>query len=390
MTTAVEVHGQCDSRFARVKEAFAENFAQGHEVGASLALMVGGKIAVDLWGGYADKACSRPWERDTIVNVFSTTKGMTTICAHRLVDQGLLDIDAPVSRYWPEFAQAGKQDLPVRHLLSHRAGLPALRQFLPPGAAYDWETLTGALAATEPWWAPGTMHGYHALTFGHLVGEVIRRISGVSVGTYFRKEVAEPLGLDFHIGFGPELDSRVADMISAPLLDLPADHPMAKIFADPTSMNFKAFNISLDSMATPGFMNTREWRAAEIPAANGHGNARALARVYGALARGGELDGVRVLSQAAISQATVEQSYGPDAILLMPSRFGLGFMLDDPELRLTPNATLFGHAGLGGSLGFADPEARIGFGYTMNKMILSMDLLDPRWKPLIDAVYAAL
>ncbi len=390
MTTAVEVHGQCDSRFARVKEAFAENFAQGHEVGASLALMVDGKMAVDLWGGYADKACSRPWERDTIVNVFSTTKGMTTICAHRLVDQGLLDIDAPVSRYWPEFAQAGKQDLPVRHLLSHRAGLPALRQFLPPGAAYDWETLTGALAATEPWWEPGTKHGYHALTFGHLVGEVIRRISGVSVGTYFRKEVAEPLGLDFHIGFGPELDSRVADMISAPLLDLPADHPMAKIFADPTSMNFKAFNISLDSMTNPRFMNTREWRVAEIPAANGHGNARALARVYGALARGGELDGVRVLSQAAISQATVEQSYGPDAILLMPSRFGLGFMLDDPELRLTPNATLFGHAGLGGSLGFADPEARIGFGYTMNKMILSMDLLDPRWKPLIDAVYAAL
>jgi CubicO group peptidase (beta-lactamase class C family) len=389
-TAAVDIHGQCDSRFARVREAFAENFAQGHEVGASLALMVGGKMAVDLWGGYADGARTRPWERDTIVNVFSTTKGMTAVCAHRLVDQGLLDVDAPVARYWPEFAQAGKDSLPVRHLLSHRAGLPALRQFLPSGAGYDWETLTGALAATEPWWEPGTKHGYHALTFGHLVGEVIRRISGKSVGTYFREEVAAPLGLDFHIGFGPELDSRVADMIPAPLLDLPEDHPWAKIFADPTSINFKAFNISLDSMATPEFMNTREWRAVEIPAANGHGNARALARVYGALARGGELDGVRVLSQAVIGRATVEQSYGPDAILLMPSRFGLGFMLDDPELRLTPNATLFGHAGMGGSLGFADPETKIGFGYTMNKMILSMELLDPRWKPLIDAVYASL
>ncbi len=390
MTTAVEVHGQCDSRFTRVKEAFAENFAQGLEVGASLSLMVDGKMAVDLWGGYADGARARPWERDTIVNVFSTTKGMTAICAHRLVDQGLLDVDAPVARYWPEFAQAGKEDLPVRYLLSHRAGLPALRQFLPPSAGYNWDAFTSALAGTEPWWAPGTMHGYHAITFGHLVGEVIRRLSGVGVGTYFRKEVAEPLGLDFHIGFGPELDSRVAEMMSAPLLDLPADHPMTKILADPTSMNFKAFNVSLDSMTTPGFMNTREWRAAEIPAANGHGNARALARVYGALARGGELDGVRVLSRAAIAAAAVEQSYGPDAILLMPSRFGLGFMLDDPELRLTPNATLFGHAGLGGSLGFADPEAKIGFGYTMNKMIFSMELLDPRWKPMVDAVYASL
>ncbi len=391
MTTAVDIHGICDERFSRVRDAFADNFTKHGEVGASVAVMVDGQMAVDLWGGHADEAATRPWEQDTIVNVFSTTKGMTAICAHRLVDHGLLDIDAPVAKYWPEFAQAGKERLPVRYLLSHRAGLPALREFLPAGTGYsNWDLFTNALAATEPWWEPGTKHGYHAVTFGHLVGEVIRRISGMSVGTYFRKEIAEPLGVDFHIGLGPEHDTRTADIISVPLAPADPSHPMAKVFADPTSMSFRAFMVTLDSVLDPSYVNTREWRAAEIPAANGHSNARALARVYGALARGGELDGVRVLSRDSIERARVEQSYGEDAVLFMPTRFGLGFMLDDPAMRLTPNASLFGHPGAGGSLGFADPETKVGFGYAMNKMIISLDLIDPRWKPLIDAVYASL
>lgn len=391
----IEVRGTCDKRFEGVREAFLQNFDRYGEVGASLAVMAEGKVVVDIWAGHADAARTRPWERDTIVNTFSTTKGMTAICAHRLADQGLLDIDAPVAKYWPEFAQAGKESIPVRYLLSHRAGLPALRQFLPPGAGYNWQTFTDALAATEPWWEPGTRHGYHAVTFGHLVGEVIRRISGMSVGAYFRQEMAGPLGLDFHIGLGQEHDGRVAEMIPAPLPTLESNNPMAKVFADPTSMNFRAFMVTPDAMVNPQYMNTREWRAAEIPAANGHGNARALARVYGALAAGGELRGqdgqtVLVLSREAITRATEEQAYGPDAILFMPTRFGLGFMLDMPEMQISASGKAFGHPGMGGSFGFADPEAGVGFGYTMNKMIFSLELVDPRWPHMIAAVYNAL
>ncbi len=390
MTTAIETHGACDSRFNAVKDAFAENFPTHGEVGAALAVMVDGETVVDLWAGHADAARTRPWERDTIVNVYSTTKGMTAICAHRLVDQGLLDLDAPVADYWPEFAQAGKEKLPVRYLLSHRAGLTAVKDVLPAGSIYKWDVMTAALAAQEPWWEPGTKHGYHALTFGWLVGEVVRRITGKSLGTYFREEVAEPLGLDFLIGLAEEHDARTAEMIPAPLPQPGDTNPLAEILSKPGSMPFKAFVVSPDIMQ-PGHANTRQWRAAEIPAANGHGNARALARVYGALARGGELDGVRVLSQEAIDRAIVEQSDGPDAVLAdLPTRFGLGFMLTMPDAPLGPNPRTFGHPGMGGSLAFADPDAKVGFGYVMNKMIASPDLIDPRWSSMIDAVYASL
>jgi CubicO group peptidase (beta-lactamase class C family) len=389
MTTAIEVHGACDERFRTVERAFADNFSTFGEVGAALAVMVDGEMVVDIWAGHADAARTRAWQRDTIVNVYSTTKGMAAICAHRLVDQGLLDLDAPVARYWAEFAQAGKEQLPVRYLLSHRAGLPAVREFLPPGSLYDWDTMTAALARQEPWWEPGTQHGYHALTYGWLVGEVVRRITGKSLGAYFREEVAEPLGLDFHIGLAAEHDARTAAMIPAPIPKPGEGNPIAEVLSKPGSMQFKAFLMSADLM-NPGHANTREWRAAEIPSANGHSTARALARVYGALARGGELDGVRVLSQPAIDRAIVEQSYGPDAILLMPTRIGLGFMLTMPEMQLGPNERVFGHPGMGGSLGFADPDAKVGFGYVMNRMLLPPDPIDPRWPPLIDALYEAL
>ena len=388
MTTAIETHGACDSRFNTVKDAFAENFPTHGEVGAALAVMVDGELVVDLWAGHADPARIRPWERDTIVNVFSTIKGMTAICAHRLVDQGLLDLDAPVAHYWPEFAQAGKEKLPVRYLLSHRAGLPAVKDVLPAGSIYKWDVMTAALAAQEPWWEPGTNHGYHAVTFGWLVGELVRRITGKSLGTYFREEVAEPLGLDFHIGLAEEHDARTAEMIPAPLPQPGEANLRAEIISKP--MGLRAFVISLDMMDMSG-MNSREWRAAEIPSANGHGNARALARVYGALARGGELDGVRVLSPEAIDRASVEQSIGPDAVLAgLPTRFGLGFILTMPDAPMGPNPRTFGHPGMGGSLGFADPDAKVGFGYVMNKMISTPDLIDPRWSSMIDAVYASL
>ncbi len=389
MVTSVEISGECDTRFGAVREAFAENFARHGEVGAAVAVTVDGRPVVDLWAGYADAARTRPWERDTIVNVYSTTKGMTTICAHRLVDQGKLDIDAPVARYWPDFAQAGKADLPVRYLLTHQAGLPAVKEPLPPDALYNWETMTRALAAQEPWWEPGARHGYHAITFGYLVGEVVRRISGKSLGTYFREEVAEPLGIDFHIGLDAGHDSRTAEMIPAP--PPPPDQPnmFEEMLKHPDSMQAKAFMNPAGAMAR-GTVNSREWRGAEIPAGNGHTTARALARVYGALSRGGEVDGVRVLSSEAIGRATVEQVNGEDAVLTLDSRFGLGFMLPGPLAYMGPNPRAFGHPGAGGSLGFADPDAKVGFGYTMNQMFMGAGLADPRWAPMIDAVYEAL
>ncbi|TMB69339.1 MAG: beta-lactamase family protein [Chloroflexi bacterium] len=374
MITTVAIQGVCDARFRGVKEAFAQNFADYGEVGAAVAVMTGGRLVVDLWAGHADTALSRPWQQETIVNVFSTTKGMTAICAHRL-----------------EFAQAGKSEIPVRYLLSHRAGLPAVRQPLLPGSAYDWERMTSALAAEEPWWEPGSKHGYHPLTFGYLVGEVVRRISGKSLGAYFRDEIAGPLGLDFYIGLSGKDDARVAEMLPMPLPEPGEDNLIAKAFSDPQSMTFKAFANPPDLMV-PGTVNSRQWRAAEIPAANGHSDARSLARIYGALAQGGELDGYSVLSLEAIDRARVEQSYGDDAVLLgLPSRFGLGFMLDLPEHRIVPQGDMFGHPGAGGSIGFADPEAGLGFGYVMNKMILPPDyFIDPRWRGLVDATYASL
>ena len=389
MTTAVEVHGTCDSRFERVRAAFTSNFEGGREVGASLAIMIDGELVVDIWGGYTDAARTQPWERDTIACAYSTTKGIVATCANRLIDQGRLDVDAPVASYWPEFAQAGKENIPVRYLLTHQAGLPAITEVLPPGAIFRWDTMIDALARQEPWWTPGTKHGYHALTFGYLVGEVIRRVAGKTVGQYFRDEIAVPLGIDFHVGLRPEDEQRVAEMIPAPL-ETGHDTVLSKAMMDPTSMSFKAFVLSSDMMM-PGLANSPEWRRAEIPAANGHGNARALARLYGALACGGAIDGVRILSPEAIERATLEQANGSDAVLLIiPMRVGLGFMLTSPDIPYGPNPRSFGHAGMGGSLGFADPDAGLGFGYVMNKMVLPENLDDPRLRALVDAVYECL
>ncbi len=385
---AVKVEGTCDPKFNRVKDAFVENFEKRNEVGAAAAVVLDGKSVVDIWAGHADREKTRPWTRDTLVNVYSTTKGVTAICAHRLADKGLLDIDAPVAKYWPEFAQAGKDKLPVRYLLSHQAGIAAVRKPLDDDALFNWNTMTTALAEQEPWWEPGTKHGYHALTFGYLVGEVIRRITGKTPGTYLRDEVAGPLGLDLHIGLDAKDDARTGDMIAMPPPAPGEPNLFAEIMKNPESVTFKAFMNPPGGMR-PGLVNTREWRAAEIPAANGHTTARSLAKLYGTLARGGELDGVRVMSKEQVAQCSIEQSSGPDALLMINTRFSLGFMMSQPGASLGPNAKSFGHPGAGGSLGYADPEAKIGFGYTMNKMHASL-LIDPRATALIDAVYASM
>ncbi|MGO9604722.1 MAG: serine hydrolase domain-containing protein [Candidatus Binataceae bacterium] len=386
---AIKIEGTCDPKFSRVKDAFAANFESGTEVGASAAIVLDGKPVVDIWAGHADKAKTRPWTRDTIANIYSTTKGLTAICAHRLVDQGKLDLDAPVARYWPEFAAAGKANLPVRFLLSHRAGLPAVRKPLPAEALFNWNAMTAALADQEPWWEPGTKHGYHAITYGWLVGEVIHRITGKTPGTYFRDELAKPLGLEAHIGLGAEYDSRTAEMIAAPPPAPGQPNIFAEVLNNPESVTAKAFG-NPPLMFKPGLVNTREWRAAELPAANGHATARALARLYGALARGGEVvDGYRVLTPKSITQCHTEQSSGPDEVLFLSTRFGLGFMMSQPGAMLGPNERSFGHPGAGGSLGYADPAAKIGFGYVMNKMQSGL-LIDSRVTNLIDALYASL
>ena len=387
----MEIHGHCDSAFEPVRDAFSENFRDRREVGASVAVSINETMVVDLWAGVASQAIQSPWSRSTIVDVYSASKGLAALCAHRLVDQGKLDLDAPIARYWPEFAQAGKSDLPVHLVLSHRAGLPAIKQPLPSDALYDWEMMTSALASQAPWWPPGSKHGYHALTFGYLIGELVRRTTGKSLGTYLREEIAGPLEIDCLIGFEAAEDSRVADIIPPPPMPPEQQKNLDAIFTDPESVSAKA--ISNPSMIlriwSAKVANSRRWRSAEIPAGNAHTNARAFATLYGALASGGSYRGVQVLSQESIRRCYTEQSNGPDAVNLTPTRFSLGFGLSLPDQMMGPNPRAFGHSGAGGSIGFADPDASIGFGYAMNQM-LPGNLIDVRAAALIEALYGCL
>jgi CubicO group peptidase (beta-lactamase class C family) len=387
-----EVHGRCEPAFESLRRALAEIMDAGSEVGAALAVHVGKQPVVDLWAGHTDSARTRPWDEHTIVNLYSVGKAVTAVCALRLVEGGALDLDSPVSHYWPEFAQAGKKHLPVRYLLTHQAGLPAVLKPLPPGAELRWEVMTDALAAQEPWWEPGAEHGYHVNTYGFLIGEVVRRITGKSLGAYLRDEIARPGDIDFFIGFGPELDARCADII--PPRPGP-DGEQGNVLLDGDlatltglqRMRVGAYRNPPD-LSGQGIINSREWRAAEVPSTNGHGNARAVARFYAALAGGGGLDGIHILSPATVDIAIAEQVYGEDVVLQRPTRFGLGFQLTMPERRLGPGPRAFGHFGAGGSLGFGDPDAHVAFAYAMNQGRAGWQHKHVRH--LIDLVYEAL
>jgi CubicO group peptidase (beta-lactamase class C family) len=357
------IEGHCDARFVSVRDAFAANFEAGREVGASFAVTVDGELVVDVWGGYADAARTRPWKCDTIINVFSTTKAMAALCAHILVDRGQLDLNAPVAQYWPEFAKAGKERITTRHVLSHAAGLAGIRQPLATEALFDWTRMTEALAAEAPWWEPGTANGYHALTYGYLVGEIVRRITGKTLGAFFRDDVAERLGADFHIGLPASEDPRVAELVPASAEEVERAGASTRI--DPETLSGKVVG---NPPLRAEFANRPEWRRAEIPAANGHGNARSVARIMGLLACGGRRDGVQLLKEQTIAQAIEEQSYADDLVLGFRMRWALGFMLTSRHLPVGPNPRTFGHGGWGGSLGFADPDARVGWAYIMNKM----------------------
>jgi CubicO group peptidase (beta-lactamase class C family) len=389
VTEVPEIHGVCDERFAGVRDTLAQNFRDHGEVGAAVAVAVDGRVVVDLWAGWMDLARTRAWRRDTLVNVFSVGKAMAALCLLILVERGQVDLDAPVARYWPEFAARGKSALTVRMLLCHRAGLPAIRGALPSLAMYDWPLMTSALADEAPWWEPGQQHGYHVNTFGFLIGELVRRVSGESIGAFFRREVAGPLAADFHFGIGPEHDARIADYLFA------VEPPQIVVDGDDDDRRFllRCVYLNPPGIIGLGTVNTRAWRAAEMPSTNGHANARAVARIYSALACGGAacggaVDGVRLLRPETIEHAITEASAGLDVVLHRPSRFGLGFQLTQPGRPLGPNRRSFGHFGAGGALGFADPDARLAFAYTMNQA--GPRFQNPCTRALIAATYASL
>ncbi|MER6785535.1 serine hydrolase domain-containing protein [Streptomyces sp. NPDC000658] len=382
-----QVHGHCDPRFAAVRTAFEGNFRDRGELGAAVSVTVDGVTVADLWGGWADPARTRAWERDTLVNVWSTSKGPTALCAHVLADRGLLDLDAPVAAYWPEFAAAGKEGVLVRHLLSHRAGLAGLREPHSLEQLYDWELTTARLAATEPWWEPGSRSGYHALTFGFLVGEVVRRVSGLLPGAFLEREVTGPLGVDFTIGLAEKEARRAAELVHPPAA--PASE-QAAAFSQLTPAAIAALTNPLAGAAEA---NSPRWRAAEIPAANGHGTARAVAALYGVFAGRGTYGGRRVLSPEAAERVREGQGACRDLVLGAgfghETELGLGLWLSGPNGSYGPNPRAFGHDGFGGSCGLADPEAGVSLGYVMNRMGPRI-ADDPRKTALVEAVYSAL
>ena len=369
MTT---IHGSCEPRFEPVREAFAKNFDQGLERGASFSLVHEGRPVVDLWAGERN-AAGDPWEEDTIVNVYSTTKAMTALTALLLVQRGEIDLDAPVASVWPEFAAAGKAEIEIRTLLSHTSGLAGWLEPIVVEDLYDWEKCTRLLAEQGPLWEPGTASGYHAITQGYLVGEVIRRVTGRTPGTVFREEIAEPLSADFHIGLPEAHEPRVGE------LEAPPDSLAANV-TDPDSVAAKVLG---NPMMQGDGANVRAWRAAEIPAANGTSNARAVARVAGAVANG------ELLDEATLARLLEEQSFTTDLVLGLPVRFGLGFGLTSPALPIGPNPRAFFWGGWGGSLVIFDPDARLGFSYVMNKMGAGT-MGDVRGLQLAAAVYTAL
>lgn len=384
-----EINGSVAPGFERVKDAFAANFEKHGDVGAACSVYHRGNKVVDLWGGVADVETGRPWVEDSLVLVFSSTKGATAICAHLLAQRGELDLDAPVARYWPEFAAAGKQDIPVRWLLSHQVGLPVFDRALTVEEFLSWETPVKLLAAQSPMWEPGSTFGYHAGTYGWLVGEVVRRISGKSLGTFFADEVAKPLGLDFWVGLPESQESRMVPMIGIDLADGDIDE---QALTEKRRQLLEAARdedsyLSRPTTTGPLDMNTRAFHAAEMPAANGITDARSLARMYASLVGDG-VDGVRLFNDETVAKASAEQSSGRDEVLQIQNRFALGFSLNSEEGNLGQEGA-FGHSGAGGSLGFADPKAEIGFGYVMNKMqLVATD--DPRTLTLIAAVHQSL
>jgi CubicO group peptidase (beta-lactamase class C family) len=386
----VTVNGSCAPAFERVKDTFATNFQERNEIGAAVAVWVDGQLAVKLWGGTAKATAENPWQEDTLASVFSGSKALASTCIHLLADRGELDLDSPVAEYWPEFAQAGKQDITVAMVLGHRSGVIGPRTRLTPEQTLDWDTVCEHLETAEPWWEPGTAQGYHMCSFGFLLGEIVRRVSGRTLGEYLRKEIAEPLGIDVHIGLPPSEHHRCADMVNKPHIrdvltngNAPGypttidDHPMA------------AFSVAIGFIPDDelGTTDITAWRAAEFPSTNAHVSALGLATFYNALAHG------KILSYEHMEKCRISQG-GFDTDLVLGPRvadhgWGLGYMLNQRGLN-SPNTKIFGHGGSGGSFGFVDLEHRIGYAYVMNHFDATKCNADPRSVALSNEVYSAL
>jgi CubicO group peptidase (beta-lactamase class C family) len=380
-TSAVsaELSGTCDPRFDSVRQEFARNFAERGEVGAGVCVMIDGRVVVDLVGGWVDESLRRPWRADTLVDFYSVGKALVGLLALQLVDAGLIGLDDPIDSVWPEFGVGGKDKATLRHALCHRAGVPAIREPLTNDDLWDWNRMAGALAATDPWWEPGTRHAYHTNTFGHLIGEIIRRVSGETCGDRLRA-VAGPLGADVWFGVPPAEQSRCADVIWAGSRDV-EDVDFDALSGDELMTMLSYFNPA--GYSSVGVVNTTAWRSAAVPSTNGHGTAGGIARLYGAL-----LEPDRLLSRDLLAEATSPQSQGYCPVLGEDVTFGLGFYPTTPRRRFGPNPRSFGHFGTGGAVGFADPDAGVAFGYVMNHVI-------PRWqstrnRALIDAFFASL
>ena len=375
-----EISGFCNAPFGPLVDIMSASIDAGDDLGASLAVTIEGELVVDTWAGWADPDKTKPWQEDTITNVWSTTKTMTSLCALVLADRGELDVDATVATYWPEFAQNGKGGVLVRHLMGHTSGVSGWAQPVVVEDLYDWEKSTSMLAAQAPWWEPGTASGYHALNQGHLVGEVIRRISGLSLGEFFAKEVAGPLGADFHIGLDPVHFDRVSNVVPPPPL------PIDFATLDPDSVMVKTFSGPLPDASVSW---TPEWRQAQIGAANGHGNARSVARIQAVVANGGVVDGVRLLKPDTIDLVFREQSNGTDLVLGAPMRFGIGYGLPHPDtFPFIPAGRVCFWGGWGGSMIVVDPDRRMTVAYMMNKMAAGI-VGNPTSGSLISAAYAA-
>lgn len=372
----MQIHGRCAIGFAPVQDAFERNFAEGRELGASVSVTLRGDVVVDLWAGDADSA-GTPWARDTIVSVFSATKSMTAVCLLMLVDQGLVDVDAPVAVYWSEFGATGKENVTVRHVLAHRSGINGFDEPLPVEALYDSSLICDRIAAQRPWWEPGTAAGYSSFLGSFILGEIMRRVTGITVGEFFRRKVAEPLGADFHIGLDERHDPRAGE------LAMPATRPADLIaLAGPDSLPGRMLRTFPVTWEEP---TTRQWRAAEIPSMGGFGNARSLDRVHAALACGGSIDGVTLMSPKTVEMILEEDNSGENYIPTF-TRYGLGWGIESESVSLPPRA--FFAAGAGGARAMVDLDSQLSMAYAMNRMADSAS--DDRGPRLIEAAYASI
>jgi CubicO group peptidase (beta-lactamase class C family) len=379
------IGGKVDAAFGDVRDAFAANFDDG-EMGASCAISVNGRVVVDVWGGFADATGRRLWASDTLVNAYSVGKPIVALMLLQGVEDGGVDLDVPATAVWPALV-AGQRGATVRQALCHQAGIPAIREPVENDALGNWGQMASALGRTEPWWEPGTRHTYHTNTYGHLVGELARRVDGRLPGDWLREEIGDPLDADLFWGVPLAAQARCADV----LWDggVPPDRAtiLASELSDEQKMVFLGY-VNPPGYASVGVVNTAAWRSAQVPSTNLHATARGVARLYGALAAGGEFDGVHVLDGDLLAEATRTQSEGWCPVLERDVSFGLGFQPTRADRPFGPNPRSFGHFGTGGALGFADPDAAVGFGYVMNAV-------KPRWqnprnRRLIDALYACL